>query len=65
MADALSGLAGEIRSSTASEQFDLSGYSESRVKDLMLATFSTPLTAPTEMVRFTFVVGGGKLVRAR
>lgn len=61
----LSGLAGEIRSSVTSEQFDLSNYTQQRARDLVLAAFSTPLTAPTEMVKFTFVVGGGKLVRSR
>jgi hypothetical protein len=61
----LGGLAGKIRASDVSEQLDLAGYDEARVKDLMAAAFSTPLTAPREMVRFTFLVGGGKLVRAR
>ena len=58
----LSGLAGEIRSSVDSDQFDLSGYSESRAKDLITSAFSQPLTTPSKMIRFTFVVGGGKLV---
>ena len=31
----------------------------------MISAFSLPLEAPTEMVRFTFVVGGGKLVRSK
>ena len=31
----------------------------------MIAAFSNPLTAPTEMIRCTFVVGGGKLVRSK
>jgi len=59
------GIAGEIRASLTSEQFDLGGYIEQRARDLIIGAFSTPLDAPTEMVRFTFVVGGGKLVRAR
>lgn len=59
------GLAGEIRSSLTSEQYDLGGYTEARVTDLFHNAFRTPLTAPTEMVKFTFVVGGGKLVRSR
>lgn len=63
--EALSGMAGDIRTSITSEQFDLSGYTESRARDLMLTAFSAPLTAPTSMVRFTFVVGGGKLVRQK
>jgi hypothetical protein len=62
---AFSGMAGEIRSSTVSEQFDLSGYTESRATDLMIQAFGTVLDAPTSMVRFTFVVGGGKLVRGK
>lgn len=61
----LSGLAGDIRTATSSEQYDLGGYTEQRARDLILSAFSTPLTAPTEMVKFTFVVGGGKLVRSR
>ena len=61
----ISGIAGEIRSSLTSEQFDLGGYTEQRVRDLVIGAFSSPLEAPREMVRFTFVVGGGKLVRAR
>jgi hypothetical protein len=61
----LSGMAGEIRNSTESTQFDLSGYTEPRVTELMHSAFSTPLSVPTTMVKFTFVVGGGKLVRSR
>jgi hypothetical protein len=61
----LSGLAGEIRASTSSEQFDLAGYTEERARQLIQNAFGAPLTAPTEMIRFTFVVGGGKLVRSR
>lgn len=63
--DFISGLAGEIRGSLSSEQFDLGGYTEVRVKDLVVGAFSAPLDAPTEMVRFMFVVGGGKLIRSR
>ncbi len=61
----LSGLARDIRTAVTSEQLDLGGYTEQRAKDLVNAAFSTPLTAPNEMVKFTFIVGGGKLVRAR
>jgi polyhydroxyalkanoate synthesis regulator phasin len=61
----LSGLAGEIRSSIESDQFDLGGYTEQRASDLFKSAFAAPLTEPTKMVRFTFVVGGGKLVRAK
>ena len=61
----LSGLAGTIRRTSESEQYDLAGYTEARVKDLILAVFSTPLDVPTKMIKLTFVVGGGKLVRAK
>jgi polyhydroxyalkanoate synthesis regulator phasin len=61
----LSGMAGEIRTATTSEQFDLGGYTEQRAADLMKSAFSSPLTEPTKMVKFTFVVGGGKLVRSK
>ena len=61
----LSGLAGEIRRTLESDTFDLANYTESRVSDLMKAAFSKPLDAPKTMVRFQFIVGGGKLVRAK
>ena len=61
----LSGIAGDIRSSITSDQFDLSNYTEQRCRDLITAAFSSPLSAPTEMIRFTFIVGGGKLVRQK
>ena len=51
----LSGLAGQIRGSIDSEQFDLAGYTEARVKDVVTAAFSSPLTAPSKMIKFTFV----------
>lgn len=59
------GMAGEIRASTASEQFDLAGMSETKITDMLVNAFGTPLDAPTQMVSFKFVVGGGKLVRAK
>ena len=58
-------MAGEILGAIDSEQFDLAGYNEARVTDLMTSAFGSPLTAPTKMVRFTFIVGGGKLVRSK
>lgn len=61
----ISGLAGKIRASVDSEQFDLAGYTEARARDLMLASFTQPLAGPKEMIRFQFIVGGGKLVRSR
>mmetsp|Transcript_16823 Transcript_16823/g.25295 ORF Transcript_16823/g.25295 Transcript_16823/m.25295 type:complete len:450 (-) Transcript_16823:143-1492(-) len=61
----INGLAGDIRSSLSSEQYDLAGYTESRTHDLIHQAFSQPLNTPTQMIKFTFVVGGGKLVRSR
>ena len=60
----LSGLAGEIRSAIESETIDLANFTETRMKDLMLV-FSKPLDAPTKMIHFQFIVGGGKLVRQK
>jgi polyhydroxyalkanoate synthesis regulator phasin len=60
-----SGLARDIRAAITSEQFDLGGYTEQRAHDLIHSAFKTPLSGPTEMIRFTLVVGGGKLVRSR
>ena len=65
VSEPLSGMAGTIRRAVDSEQFDLAGYTEARVKELMVASFSSPLDQPVEMVKFTFIVGGGKLVRSR
>lgn len=60
-----SGMAGEIRAAMESEQFDLANMTEQRVTDLMCNSFSEALTAPQKMLKFTFIVGGGKLVRAK
>ena len=64
----MSSLAGKIRSSLESDQYDLAGYTESRVVDLVNSAFiekiSRPVTHKT-MISFKFVVGGGKLVRAK
>jgi len=59
------GMAGEIRGAIDSEQFDLAGYNETRVTELITSAFGSPLEAPQKMVRFTFIVGGGKLVRSK
>lgn len=63
--DHLSGIAGEIRRSVDSDQFDLSGYTEIRVRDFVSSAFVKPLDAPKKMIRFSFIIGGGKLVRSR
>lgn len=59
------GLVGKILRSTESEVYDLSNFTESRCRDLISKCFRTPLTACTEMIKFTFTIGGGKLVRSR
>lgn len=61
----VSGLARDIRAIVTSDQFDLGGYTETRARDLIIQSFAKPLTAPSEMIKITFVVGGGKLVRSR
>lgn len=61
----LSGIAGEIRSIVESETFDLAGYTEQRVKDLITAAFTSPLISPSKMIKITFVAGGGKAVRSK
>ena len=60
-----SGLAGIIRSCINSDQFDLGGYTEARAHDLINASFSIPLTEAKKMIKITFIVGGGKLVRSK
>ena len=57
-------LALAIRSSTDSNEFDLSGYSADTCDALAQNAFSKPLPLK-EMVRFSFTVGGGKKVRQK
>ena len=59
------GLVGKILRSTESEVYDLANFSESRCRDLIDKSFREPLEACTEMIKFTFTIGGGKLVRSR
>ncbi|CAL1152101.1 unnamed protein product [Cladocopium goreaui] len=59
-----SGLAGKVRRSTESDEFDLSGYDQARCNELAKACFGEPFPLK-EMVRISFVVGGGKLVRQK
>lgn len=61
MISQLSGLAKVIRETVASARFDLEGYTEEKVKELITNTFAESFTAPTELIKLTFVVGGGKL----
>lgn len=59
------GLVGTIRAAVESDHYDLAGYNESRCRELIEKSFGTTLEAPEEMVKFTFTIGGGKLVRSR
>eukprot|EP01082_Thalassiosira_pseudonana_P015994 g13619.t1 g13619 contig9:69881-71674(-) len=53
-----------IRSSTESDTFDLGGHSASNIETTIHAAFSSPF-ALDDMIRITFVVGAGKLGRAK
>jgi hypothetical protein len=46
------------------ERFDLANYTQGQIDTLCQLTFTTPIEA-TEPLRFTFIVGGGKLVRQK
>jgi len=59
-----SGLAGKVRRATESEEFDLANYDQERCNDLAKGAFGDPFPLQT-MVRISFVVGGGKLVRQK
>lgn len=54
----------EIRSSTDSEQLDLSGFEKDQVNDLFRGAFEKPFER-SDMIRFTFVIGGGKGCRQK
>lgn len=60
----VAGLAKEIRATEETEQFDLANYTEGQCDALMKASFSEPFRL-SQMIRFTFVVGGGKKVRQK
>jgi hypothetical protein len=45
-------------------QWDLGGYTEAQVTSLVKSAFSEPVRL-SEMIRHTFVVGGGKKVRQK
>ena len=46
----LSGLAGKIRASTSSEQFDLNNYDETRTRQTFLSAFGSPLTGMLQLL---------------
>jgi len=59
-----SGMAGKVRRAADSEEFDLANYDQVRCDELAKGAFSEPFPL-AEMVRLSFVVGGGKLVRQK
>jgi len=59
-----SSLAGKVRRAAESDDFDLGGYDQAKCGDLVKAAFSEPFPLK-EMVRLSFTVGGGKLVRQK
>lgn len=60
----MSGLAGKVRRATESDEFDLAGYDQARCDEMAKGAFTEPLPL-TSMIRISFVVGGGKLVRQK
>lgn len=61
---AAAGMAKDIRASSETSQWDLGGYTNLQVTNLVKAAFSEPVRL-SEMIRHTFVVGGGKKVRQK
>eukprot|EP00929_Paragymnodinium_shiwhaense_P000152 TRINITY_DN100395_c0_g1_i1.p1 TRINITY_DN100395_c0_g1~~TRINITY_DN100395_c0_g1_i1.p1 ORF type:complete len:418 (+),score=160.34 TRINITY_DN100395_c0_g1_i1:86-1339(+) len=60
----MSGMAGKVRRVTESDEFDLAGYDQARCDELAKAAFTEDLPL-NNMIRISFVVGGGKLVRQK
>ncbi|KAL7489242.1 hypothetical protein ACHAW6_014817 [Cyclotella cf. meneghiniana] len=59
-----SGLATKIASSSTASTFDLSHLSSSTITTIVSTAFSKPLPI-ADMIRLTFVVGGGKATRGK
>ena len=57
-------MAALIRGATESSEFDLAGYGDDQCNRLAAAAFAKPLPL-SEMIRLSFVVGGGKKVRQK
>ena len=57
-------MASEIRAATESTEFDLAGYGPEQCERLAAAAFSKPLPI-ADMIRLSFLVGGGKKVRQK
>lgn len=64
MANAVSGMAASIRAATDNETFDLAGHDASNINTTITDAFSQPFQLD-QMIRITFVVGAGKLGRAK
>eukprot|EP00656_Telonema_subtile_P003674 TRINITY_DN11668_c0_g1_i3.p1 TRINITY_DN11668_c0_g1~~TRINITY_DN11668_c0_g1_i3.p1 ORF type:complete len:356 (+),score=129.76 TRINITY_DN11668_c0_g1_i3:152-1219(+) len=64
MAEQFHGLVSEIRTGGEAELYDLSGYNQAQVNDLMSQAFSTPIPASGAM-RCSFTIGGGKNSRQK
>jgi len=63
---AASSLAKRLRAAVShddEERFELANYTELQAHQLVEEAFSSPLQDATEPLRFTFIIGGGKLVR--
>ncbi|KAL9187039.1 hypothetical protein ACHAXT_010759 [Thalassiosira profunda] len=60
----VSGLASSVRAATESATFDLAGHDAAFVRALAQDAFAAPFELD-EMIRLTFVVGGGKLSRQK
>lgn len=60
----VAGLAKHVRESIETQEWDAAGYTEEQVVSLIKAAFSEPVRL-NEMIRHTFVVGGGKKVRQK
>jgi len=58
-------MAKKIRASVGEDQFDadLAGFTQEQAADLIHRAFQDPIES--DAFRVTFVIGGGKLVRAR
>eukprot|EP00927_Polykrikos_kofoidii_P061169 TRINITY_DN56038_c0_g1_i1.p1 TRINITY_DN56038_c0_g1~~TRINITY_DN56038_c0_g1_i1.p1 ORF type:complete len:416 (+),score=83.17 TRINITY_DN56038_c0_g1_i1:100-1347(+) len=59
-----SGLAGKVRRSTDSDEFDLGGYDQAKCDDFVKQALNEPFELG-HMIKLSFVVGGGKLVRQK
>jgi len=60
----MASLAGKVRKTGESDEWDLANFDQAKCNDLCKAAFSEPFALST-MVRLSFVVGGGKLVRQK